>query len=64
VKQTLVIGSPELAAYLEAQEDCAESDVEFPYRGFADFRNAVGYRPTPESMLLRVEGEPAEFAWV
>ncbi len=64
IKQMVVIGSPELAAFIEAREHCADDDLVFPYRGFVDFRSKVGHRPTPASVLMRVGGEPVEFAWV
>ena len=64
VRHTVVIGSPELAAFMEPREHCVDADVQFPYRGFADFRSKVGHRPTPLSVLARVEGEPVAFAWL
>jgi hypothetical protein len=64
LSQTVVIGSPELLAFHDARQSCDDADIEFPFRSFVAFRNAVGARPTPESVLVRVEGEPARFAWM
>jgi hypothetical protein len=64
VRHTILIGSPELAAFVEAREGCAEADLDFPFSSFVDFRSKVGHRPTPSSVLMRIEGEPIAFAWV
>lgn len=63
-KQTVIVGSPELLAFHDARSSCDDADIEFPFRSFVAFRNAVGERPTPDSMLVRLEGEPARFAWM
>jgi hypothetical protein len=63
-KHTVIVGSPELLAFQDARSSCDDADIEFPFRSFVAFRNAVGERPATDSMLVRLEGEPARFAWM
>jgi hypothetical protein len=60
--QTVVIGSPELLAFKEARSSCENDDIEFPFKSYVQFRNAVGYRPSPTCILMR-HGN-ADFSWV
>ena len=40
-------------------------DIEFPFKSYVQFRNAVGYRPSPNCVLMQHrDGNVPEFSWV
>jgi hypothetical protein len=63
--QTVVVGSPELLAFQEARATCEADEIEFPFKSYVQFRNAVGYRPSPNCVLMQHrDGNVPEFSWV
>src|SRR5882762_4398354 len=68
--QTLTIGSPELEIFLGVRRNCwrPESEVEFRFKSFAEFRTDVGNRPSPEHALELIDEErgyrPGNCRWI